>query len=155
MRERHLLNTIQSQADKIKELEADWLDEYTKGILKTAEIENLKSELQRLKNIQNYLEDRLKDNKEFQQVIKDLEGGNEGTKTAVEWLADFFESGVTSSEEWTRAKKQAKEMEKQRMIDLVQHLKDYTRESNNVLGFDERETSEFVDIFYNKSFKSE
>jgi hypothetical protein len=76
-------------------------------------------------------------------------------KTAVEWLADFFESGVTSSEEWTRAKKQAKEMEKQRMIDLVQHLKDYTRESNNVLGFDERETSEFVDIFYNETLKSE
>jgi hypothetical protein len=33
--------------------------------------------------------------------------------TAVEWLADFFESGVTSSEEWTRAKKQAKEMEEE------------------------------------------
>jgi predicted nucleic acid-binding Zn-ribbon protein len=77
MRERHLLNTIQSQSDKIKELEADWLDEYTKGILKTAEIENLKSEIQTLKNIQNYLEDRLKDNEEFQQVIKDLEGGAE------------------------------------------------------------------------------
>ena len=77
MRERHLLNTIQSQADKIKELEADWLDEYTKGILKTAEIENLKSEVKNLKNIQNYLQDRLKDNVEFQQLIKDLEGGNE------------------------------------------------------------------------------
>jgi hypothetical protein len=49
----------------------------------------------------------------------------------------------------------AKEMEKQRMIDLVQHLKDYTRESNNVIGFDDREASEFVDIFYNKTFKSE
>jgi len=49
----------------------------------------------------------------------------------------------------------AKEMEKQRMIDFVQQLKDYTRESNNVLGFDEREASEFVEIFYNKNFKSE
>jgi 3-dehydroquinate dehydratase len=36
--------------------------------------------------------------------------------TAVEWLVDFFESGVTSSEEWTRAKKQAKEMEKEQII---------------------------------------
>jgi hypothetical protein len=49
----------------------------------------------------------------------------------------------------------AKEMERQRMIDLVQQLKDYTRESNNVLGFDEREASEFVEIFYNETFKSE
>ena len=29
-------------------------------------------------------------------------------QTAVEWLADFFESGVTSCEEWTQAKEQAK-----------------------------------------------
>jgi hypothetical protein len=48
--------------------------------------------------------------------------------------------------------KQAKEIEKQRMIDLVQRLKDYTRESHNVLGFDEREASEFVDIFNNQTF---
>ena len=81
MNERHLRETIQRQADKIKELEADFNDEFTKGILKTAEIENLRSELKTLQNIQNYLEDRLKDNEEFQQVIKDLEGGFEETKT--------------------------------------------------------------------------
>jgi hypothetical protein len=80
MRERELLNRTHEQADRIKELEADWLDEYTKGILKTAEIENLKSEIQTLKNIQNYLQDRLKDNEEFQQVIKDLAGGFEEIK---------------------------------------------------------------------------
>jgi hypothetical protein len=80
MRERELLNRIHEQSDKIKELEADWLDEYTKGILKTAEIENLRRIIKTLKNIQNYLQDRLKDNEEFQQVIKDLEGGFEGTK---------------------------------------------------------------------------
>jgi dGTP triphosphohydrolase len=148
MRERHLLNTIQSQADKIKELEADWLDEYTKGILKTAEIENLKSELQTLKNIQNYLEDRLKDNKEFQQVIKDLEGGNEGTKTAVEWLADFFESGVTSSEEWTRAKKQAKEMEKQQIIDAY-------KEGNHSEMRGGKFINPIAEQYYNETFKSE
>jgi Tfp pilus assembly protein PilO len=81
MNERHLKETIQKQADKIKELEADYNDEFTKGILKTAEIENLESEIKKLNNIQNYLEDRLKNNEEFQQVIRDLEGGNEGTKT--------------------------------------------------------------------------
>ena len=68
--ERHLRETIQRQADKIKELEADWLDEYTKCQL-------IGKKLKTLQNIQNYLEDRLKDNEEFQQVIKDLEGGSE------------------------------------------------------------------------------
>jgi hypothetical protein len=70
MNERHLKETIQKQADKIKELEADWLDEYTKCQL-------IGKELKKLQNIQNYLLDRLKDNEEFQQVIRDLEGGNE------------------------------------------------------------------------------
>jgi hypothetical protein len=79
-------------------------------------------------------------------------------KTAVEWFAlelyEKFEmrgNGKIFDELYNKAK----EMEKQRMINLVQHLKDYTRESNNVLGFDDREASEFVDIFYNKTFKSE
>jgi hypothetical protein len=70
MNERHLKETIQRQADKIKELEADWLDEYTKCQL-------IGKELTKLQNIQNYLLDRLKDNEEFQQVIRDLEGGHE------------------------------------------------------------------------------
>ncbi len=42
-------------------------------------------------------------------------------------------------------------MHYQEQIDLVQHLKDYTYESHNILGFDEREASEFVDIF-NQTF---
>ena len=42
-RERHLLNRIQEQTDRIKELEADWLDEHTKGVLKTKEIEKLRN----------------------------------------------------------------------------------------------------------------
>lgn len=33
------------------------------------------------------------------------------------------------------------------LIDLVQSLKDYTNESHNILGQDEREAKEFVDIF--------
>lgn len=33
------------------------------------------------------------------------------------------------------------------LIDLVQSLKDYTNESHNILGHDEREAKEFVDIF--------
>ena len=50
------------------------------------------------------------------------------------------------------AYQQAKEMEKERMIQLVQGLKDYTHESHTILGYDEREASEFVDIFYNETY---
>jgi hypothetical protein len=60
-------------------------------------------------------------------------------KTAVEWLAEQL-CNAPILDYWGLVE-QAKEMEKQRMIDLVQQLKDYTRESNNVLGFDEREAS--------------
>lgn len=35
------------------------------------------------------------------------------------------------------------------LIDFMQSIKDYTHESQNVLGFDEREAEEFVDIFLN------
>lgn len=73
-------------------------------------------------------------------------------KTAVEWFYEQINGMFYIHEDIYN---QAKEMEKQRMIDLVQQLKDYTRESNNVLGFDEREASEFVEIFYNETFKSD
>jgi hypothetical protein len=78
-------------------------------------------------------------------------------QTAVEWLVEQITlPELGDNPQWVQdAIEQAKEMEKQRMIDLVQQLKDYTRESNNVLGFDEREASEFVEIFYNETFKSE
>jgi helix-turn-helix protein len=72
--------------------------------------------------------------------------------TAVEWLVDYFSKYVDMKKHIEEIE-QAKEMEKQQMIDLVQHLKDYTAESNNILGFDEREAIEFVDIFYNQNFK--
>ncbi len=80
----------------------------------------------------------------------------EQKQTAVEWLVENVNSDCLNST-FIRPEliEKAKEMEKQRMIDLVQQLKDYTRESNNVLGFDEREASEFVEIFYNETFKSE
>lgn len=40
---------------------------------------------------------------------------------------------------------------KQDLIELVQKLKDYTKESHTVLGHDDREASEFVDIFLDYS----
>ena len=40
---------------------------------------------------------------------------------------------------------------KQDLIELVQKLKDYTKESHTILGHDDREASEFVDIFLDYS----
>jgi thioredoxin-related protein len=74
-------------------------------------------------------------------------------QTAVEWL--YNQQIEYPLGDWEHFLEQAKEMEKQRMIDLVQQLKDYTKESRNVLGFDEREACEFVEIFTNQTFKSE
>jgi len=70
MRERHLLNTIQSQADRIKELEADYNDEFTKGVLKTKEIE-------KLRNIIRFIQRGMDGNEQFLQVVNDLKGGVE------------------------------------------------------------------------------
>jgi hypothetical protein len=70
MNERHLRETIQKQADKIKELEADWLDEYTKGQLKSKEIE-------KLNKILYYFDTKLKNNTEYQELKSDLRGGQE------------------------------------------------------------------------------
>ena len=70
MSERHLRETIQKQADKIKELEADWLDEYTKGQLMSKEIE-------KLNKILYYFDSKLKNNAEYQQLKSDLRGGKE------------------------------------------------------------------------------
>jgi hypothetical protein len=70
MNERHLRETIQKQADKIKELEADWLDEYTKCQLMSKEIE-------KLNKILYYFDTKLKNNAEYQQLKSDLIGGKE------------------------------------------------------------------------------
>jgi hypothetical protein len=51
-----------------------------------------------------------------------------------------------------KAFQQSKKFEKERMIQLVQGLKDYTHESHTILGHDERDASEFVDIFYNETY---
>ena len=40
---------------------------------------------------------------------------------------------------------------KQDLIELVQKLKDYTKESHTILGHDDRDAIEFVDIFLDYS----
>ncbi len=75
-------------------------------------------------------------------------------QTAVEWL---FEQIVNRTDimYFLKELEQAKAMEKEQKILLVERLMEYTKESQIVLGNDEREASEFVDIFYNETFKSE
>lgn len=72
-------------------------------------------------------------------IEKDRENSNSFT------IQIYFESNKDIVE-------QAKELEKQHMIDLVQSLKDYTHESHNILGHDEREAYEFVVIHYKTTF---
>ena len=67
---RHLKQRIHEQSIKIKELEADWLDEHTKGVMKTKEIE-------KLNRIINFIQRGMEGNPQFEQVIKDLEGGHD------------------------------------------------------------------------------
>jgi hypothetical protein len=70
MNERQLKETIQRQADTIKELEADFNDEFVKGQMKSKEIE-------KLNKILYYFDTKLKNNAEYQQLKSDLIGGNE------------------------------------------------------------------------------
>lgn len=72
--------------------------------------------------------------------------------TAVEWLFSQLPDELRLSRNGFDMLKQAKEMERTQMAQLVQELKDYTHESRVILGYDEREASEFVDIFYEKNY---
>jgi hypothetical protein len=71
-------------------------------------------------------------------------------KTALEvFIEDVEEIMMVKGQLWWHERKQkALKKEKEQMIDLVQSLKDYTHESHIILGHDEREASEFVEIYY-------
>jgi hypothetical protein len=79
---------------------------------------------------------------------------NNKQQTAIQkfWDKIALKLSVEQVEEFIPLLKESKEMEKERMIQLVQGLKDYTHESHTILGHDEREASEFVDIFYNETY---
>jgi hypothetical protein len=73
-------------------------------------------------------------------------------RTVVQFLEEKLQGHLDISRRyWNELLKEAAKIENERMIDLVQSLKDYTRESNNILGHDEREASEFVDIFLQRN----
>ena len=67
MKERELKQLIQQQSDKIKELETDFEDEFTKGVLKTKEID-------KLNRIINFIQRGMEGNEQFERVINDLKG---------------------------------------------------------------------------------
>lgn len=73
---RQLKNRLQQQADKIKELEADWLDEHTKCQLMGKEIE-------KLNRIINFIQRGMEGNEQFEKLLKDLEGGYEEKTVSV------------------------------------------------------------------------
>lgn len=66
-RERYFKQLVQEQSDKIKELEADWLDEYAKNQLMSKEIE-------KLRNIIRFIQRGMDGNEQFLQVVNDLKG---------------------------------------------------------------------------------
>ena len=80
-RERHLLNTIQEQADKIKELEANLQDYSVKWDLKNkkleSELDESFKENKKLNDILNFFDVKMKNNPEYQKLKADLIGGKE------------------------------------------------------------------------------
>ena len=80
-RERHLLNRIQEQADKIKELEANLQDYSVKWDLKNkkleSELDESFKENKKLNDILNFFDVKMKNNPEYQQLKSDLIGGQE------------------------------------------------------------------------------
>lgn len=68
------------------------------------------------------------------------------------WNKIALKLSVEQINEFLPEFQEAKAMEKEQMTELVQRLKDYTAESHNILGHDEREASEFVEEYYNQTY---
>jgi hypothetical protein len=72
-----LITTHSMASEKIAKFEESTKDWNLLVDSKEMKIELFSKEVTKLNNIQKYLQDRLKNNEEFQQVIRDLEGGKE------------------------------------------------------------------------------
>jgi hypothetical protein len=77
-------------------------------------------------------------------------------KTAVEWFANrISHGGLVTKKQFDELLEQAKEMEKERVIDFAKKFSDF-----NGLTFNEKEVSKeylekLYDEYYNETFKSE
>jgi hypothetical protein len=71
--------------------------------------------------------------------------------TAVDWLREKIQSNLSEpmSPKFAELFEEARDMERENLTNLVQSLMDYTFESHSILGYDEREASEFVDVYLN------
>jgi hypothetical protein len=75
-------------------------------------------------------------------------------QTSLEFLEEKLQGHLDISRRyWNELLAEAKEMDKCHKILLVEQLKEYTKEAQCILGNDEREASEFVDIFHQTNFK--
>lgn len=91
---------------------------------------------------------------------------NEQLKQAIEEAVQNYQN-YSSARHWTKEHvvdclthilchvdpkimKQVGLVREDELVKLVQSLKDYTRESRSILGFDDRDASEFVDIYFKK-----
>lgn len=66
-------------------------------------------------------------------------------QTSVEWLANFFQSGVTSREEWLQAIEQAKAMHKQETMDFAAEWSVCQLRSDKIWHLDDLYNEKFTD----------
>jgi len=69
--------------------------------------------------------------------------------TAIDWLREQVQSNLSEpmSPKFAELFDRANEIDRENLTNLVQSLMDYTFESHSILGHDEREASEFVEIY--------
>jgi len=67
-------------------------------------------------------------------------------------LEELILSSLRTNEEETIS--EITSLIKKLMIEFVESLRDYERESHNLLGFDERETEELLEIFLKHNLKN-
>jgi hypothetical protein len=66
-------------------------------------------------------------------------------------LEELILSSLRTGEEETIS--EVTSLIKKLMIEFVESLRDYEKESHNLLGFDERETEEFLQIFLKEKYE--
>ena len=83
----------------------------------------------------------------------------ETKQTAVEWLVEQLArkhnefQALTFYYDHKDEIEQAKQMEKEQMIDFLDSIMDYTKESHNILGVsDDREAKDYFEQYYNEIY---
>jgi len=70
-------------------------------------------------------------------------------QTAVDWLHSLHKKGILIEKSF----EMAKEIEKEQMIDFLDSVIDYTKESHNILGVsDDREAKDYFEQYYSETY---